>query len=454
MDYKYFVDYVHMPCCVMSVEKLPDDRYGEIRIICSNQAYKDVMGPAYYDNMIYYELVPKDNKFEDFVYRAAVLKQRMHSYVETKALGCWTDQTMIPLESDDPGMGYCQFIFEFTQLPESERMANVSMDVAETVIKSCVKLMNTDDFRSSVGGVLDDIMSFSGAQGSRIMLVDHDDRDAIVFAERNAENAWPTRGDEDLITYDLICTREDMIGVSNAVIVKDEHDMDALEETNPFWAGTLREVGVTSLVLIPLRRESAVIGYLYAVNFDVDKVVEIKELIELLSFFLSSEISNYMLMRKLERIGLVDALTGLGNRYAMTQRVNELKAMEPVPEYGIVSIDLNGLKQVNDMEGHEAGDDFIRKATMLLREVFSERDIFRLGGDEFTVIITGISRDDFKEKVKELKSKETAGDDVSFAVGVFWSDGSTDLITAFRNADKAMYDDKKNYYINNPDKRR
>ena len=114
MDYKKFVDYVHMPCCVMSVEKLPDDRYGEIRIICSNQAYKDTMGPAYYDNMLYYELVPKDNEFEDFVYRAAVLKQRMHSYVETKALGCWTDQTMIPLESDDPGMGYCQFIVEFT----------------------------------------------------------------------------------------------------------------------------------------------------------------------------------------------------------------------------------------------------------------------------------------------------------------------------------------------------
>ena len=111
MDFQHFVDGVDMPCCVMSVQKTAEDTCGEIRIIAANRRYKKTMGPAYYDGMLYSELVPKDNKFEDYCYRAAILKQRMHAYVETRALGCWTDQTLIPLGSDREDVGYWQFVF-------------------------------------------------------------------------------------------------------------------------------------------------------------------------------------------------------------------------------------------------------------------------------------------------------------------------------------------------------
>ena len=122
MDFQKFVDSVAMPCCVISVEKTGESSWGEIRIVSANHAYKNVMGPAYYDNMLYSELVPQDNKFEDFCYRAAILQQRMHAYVETKALNCWTDQTLIPLSSNQGNIGYCQFIFEFTQGAEAEKI--------------------------------------------------------------------------------------------------------------------------------------------------------------------------------------------------------------------------------------------------------------------------------------------------------------------------------------------
>ena len=98
---------IDMPCCVLSVEKTTR----EIRILVANDPYKNTMGSGYYDGMVYLELVPKDNKFEDYCYRAAILKQRMHAYVETKALGAWTDQTLIPLKSERDDIGYCQFIF-------------------------------------------------------------------------------------------------------------------------------------------------------------------------------------------------------------------------------------------------------------------------------------------------------------------------------------------------------
>ena len=79
MEFQAFVNTVDMPCCVLSVEKAGEESWGEIRIVVANRAYRDTMGPAYHDNMIYSELVPQDNKFEDYCYRAAVLKQRMHA---------------------------------------------------------------------------------------------------------------------------------------------------------------------------------------------------------------------------------------------------------------------------------------------------------------------------------------------------------------------------------------
>ncbi len=66
-------DQYKMPCCVMSVEKTPAGTCREIHIIAANEAYKNTMGPKYYDGMPYQELVPQDNKFEDYCFRAAIL---------------------------------------------------------------------------------------------------------------------------------------------------------------------------------------------------------------------------------------------------------------------------------------------------------------------------------------------------------------------------------------------
>lgn len=456
-DYQIFTEYIGMPCCVMSVEKKEDGSCGEIRIIAANKAYRETMGPAYYDGMIYSELVPQDNKFEDYCYRAAVLGQKMHAYVETKALNAWTDQTLIPLESDREDAGYCQFIFEFTEMPEADRMAAVNAETAEKVIEACIKLMGSDDFKAALDETVDVIIDASDAKGGRIMLLDHNLRKPVILSDRSDEAYWAAKivdDTGDVITYDLLCRWESLIGVSNAVIVKDEHDMDELEAMDPEWVRSMREGGVTSLVLVPLRRDNAVIGYLYVVNFDVEKIVEVKELTELMGFFLTSEIVNYLLVNKLDHISKIDALTGINNRRAMIERMKDLTASCGAVPFGVINIDLNGLKRVNDLQGHDAGDRLIIQAGEILRKVFYDDDIFRTGGDEFIVITNDIDRDTFDRKVGRLRRDVLKNSEVSFAMGTFWTDGSTDITTAFRNADETMYADKQLFYEIHPELRR
>ena len=111
MDFQNLVDMYEMAAAVLSVEKTEDGHWGEIRIVRANLQYKQIMGPNYRDDMIYSELIPKELNFEDFCFRCAVNKQHLHSYVDTKSMGLWTDATYIPLSKSFDTDKLCYFIF-------------------------------------------------------------------------------------------------------------------------------------------------------------------------------------------------------------------------------------------------------------------------------------------------------------------------------------------------------
>lgn len=453
VNFQTFVDMVDIPCCVMSVEKTEKETCGEIRILAANQVYKAIMGPGYHDGMVYHELVPRDNKFEDYCFRAAILKQRMHAYVETKALHSWTDQTLIPLASDSDRIGYCQFIFEFTREAETERMAAVSVNTANAVVKACLTLIRSENFEASLSEVLRVIMDEAEAKVGQILLIDHENGRAVNLCRVLSADAEPLLDvSVQTITYELLCSWEKLIGVSNAIIIQNEQDMEQIWQLNPEWAESMEKNHVRTLVLVPLRRSKEVIGYLYVLNFNTERTVEVKELVELMSFVLGSEIYNHLLLRKLEEISQIDSLTGIRNRRAMKEKMKILQ--ENGACYGVVNIDLNGLKVVNDRDGHEAGDRMLIQGSELLSKVFYQEDLFRTGGDEFVVITDGISREAFDRKVERLRRDVAKNANISFAIGDFWTDGTMDMREAFKIADEKMYADKKAFYDRHPEMRR
>lgn len=464
IDYQSFTNCVAMPCCVVSVEKR-GNKYGEIRIVCANQAYKDIMGPAYCDGMIYSELVPRDSTFEDYVCRAAVLKQRIHAYVETKALGAWTDQTLIPLESDREDLGYCQIIVEFTPEAEAARLARVNLAAAEAALQAAIhlNLQGAEHYNEALKEALDVIIEAADAKAGRIIACDHESRRVNILCEKIRDcGTWQSRRTgqgKDRMSYELMTGWEEMIDDSNIYEIKDEQDMERLADLNPAWAANLRDSGVTSLILRPLRRDNQVIGYLYVDNFDVTRIVEVKELTELMGVFLTAEIANDQLLKQLERMSRKDPLTGVGNRRAMIERMHALpldlhpETSVPFP-YGIINIDLNGLKTVNDLEGHDAGDRHLVQAGEILRKIFYEEDLYRTGGDEFMVITRDIDRSTFDYKVERLHRDVEKNADISFAIGAYWNGGSDSVTDAFRKADEMMYKDKEAFYERNPELRR
>ena len=83
-----------------------------------------------------------------------------------------------------------------------------------------------------------------------------------------------------------------------------------------------------------------------------------------------------------------DALTGLGNRYAFEKCLDDIYTSDiDGTNYQLLMCDVNGLKYVNDTFGHDVGDELIRSAANLLRGIYGQDRCFRIGGDEFTVVL-------------------------------------------------------------------
>ena len=160
-------------------------------------------------------------------------------------------------------------------------------------------------------------------------------------------------------------------------------------------------------------------------------------------------------MSSLEEMSTIDSLTQVNNRNAMNRRVDRIISGADKPAaIGVVMADLNGLKPINDEKGHDAGDKLLSNAAALLKIVFGDNEIYRIGGDEFMVFCPDALPGDLEIKIAQLKALADSTPDVSFAVGFECTDGDYNIRRVMQIADEKMYDDKEEYYRLHTDKDR
>lgn len=138
-----------------------------------------------------------------------------------------------------------------------------------------------------------------------------------------------------------------------------------------------------------------------------------------------------------------DSLTGLLNRQAYYADINR----NPEDITALVSIDMNGLKKINDNLGHAAGDDALITISICFNRALKRRQSgFRIGGDEFVIICRKNTKGEVEQLVERIKSYvgETK---YSCSVGYCYSDdGSKSIDEMLKESDEMMYEDKAEHY--------
>ena len=150
----------------------------------------------------------------------------------------------------------------------------------------------------------------------------------------------------------------------------------------------------------------------------------------------------------------IDGLTGLNNRVAYEEHVSRLEdeIRGGTADFAIALFDVNSLKEVNDKYGHKKGDEVIRSASFALQNTFREGKLYRIGGDEFLVILER-SYAELLPKLASLRENQ-AGISISAGSAVFNRETDRAYRTVFNRADMAMYNDKREYYLTHGDRRR
>lgn len=145
----------------------------------------------------------------------------------------------------------------------------------------------------------------------------------------------------------------------------------------------------------------------------------------------------------LKRLSYEDALTGVYNRNRFIEVLNEADNHK-FSHLGVAYFDLNGLKIVNDLHGHSAGDELICSVATHLWKVFENR-VYRTGGDEFVVVDTELDKIEFIRAVR-MAERNMKSDGISFSTGISWRDSDWNMEEQFEEADKLMYQQKRSFY--------
>ena len=177
---------------------------------------------------------------------------------------------------------------------------------------------------------------------------------------------------------------------------------------------------------------------------------------------LAAMIINHLSMKKWEtkavkerddarEVAYKDPLTGVGSKHAYVEY--ERKMAERIynndnVEFGVIVCDVNGLKNINDTLGHKAGDIYIQDACRLICDYFKHSPVFRVGGDEFAIILQGKDFDNRHELLKELNKvieKNVGTTNVVASLGLAEFDPMTDntFHAVFTKADARMYERKQ-----------
>ena len=193
----------------------------------------------------------------------------------------------------------------------------------------------------------------------------------------------------------------------------------------------------------------------YNINLDYDKDDEVGRLTSTFKRLTSHMKEN---ITALNRRAYVDALTSVRNKRAYADYLEELQTCideeKEKMEFAVGVFDCDDLKQINDKYGHDRGDIYLKTASSLMCRVFQHCPVFRIGGDEFSVIL---QNDAFLEKeslVKEFnwamaETNDTAKNPweqvrVSFGLAVYDPEHDGAVIDVVRRADKNMYENKRN----------
>ena len=335
-----------------------------------------------------------------------------------------------------------EIAFDITERELQKQELKNMLDV-QTLITNCVRMLYAvDDLDQTINAVLTQIGEFLVSDRAYVFEI----KDELM----NNTHEWTAPGIspqlEKLQQLDLSLISDWLpFFEKNDCIIID--DVEQLQKTNPAAYATLHAQEITSLIAAPIFLDNKLAGYIGIDNYDSEKIKNSSYLLLSMSIFLSYAIRHRNHVDMLHRLSYHDLLTNALNRNAFMDVLSQFRPGQ-YASAGIIYIDINGMKEINDFYGHHQGDKILITTVAKVFNLFKPDELFRIGGDEFVIITYDLTETDFYEKFNLLRNIfcEKTNLPFSIATGSCWGKSPSDLNSLLQQADSAMYTDKKKFY--------
>lgn len=335
-----------------------------------------------------------------------------------------------------------EIAFDITERELQKQELKNMLDV-QTLITNCVRMLYAvDDLDQTINAVLTQIGEFLVSDRAYVFEI----KDELM----NNTHEWTAPGIspqlEKLQQLDLSLISDWLpFFEKNDCIIID--DVEQLQKTNPAAYATLHAQEITSLIAAPIFLNNKLAGYIGIDNYDSEKIKNSSYLLLSMSIFLSYAIRHRNHVDMLHRLSYHDLLTNALNRNAFMDVLSQFRPGQ-YASAGIIYIDINGMKEINDFYGHHQGDKILITTVAKVFNLFKPDELFRIGGDEFVIITYDLTETDFYEKFNLLRNIfcEKTNLPFSIATGSCWVKSPSDLNSLLQQADSAMYADKKKFY--------
>lgn len=335
-----------------------------------------------------------------------------------------------------------EIAFDITELELQKQELKNMLDV-QTLITNCVRMLYAvDNLDQTINAVLTQIGEFLVSDRAYVFEI----KDELM----NNTHEWTAPGIspqlEKLQQLDLSLISDWLpFFEKNDCIIID--DVEQLQKTNPAAYATLHAQEITSLIAAPIFLDNKLAGYIGIDNYDSEKIKNSSYLLLSMSIFLSYAIRHRNHVDMLHRLSYHDLLTNALNRNAFMDVLSQFRPGQ-YASAGIIYIDINGMKEINDFYGHHQGDKILITTVAKVFNLFKPNELFRIGGDEFVIITYDLTETDFYEKFNLLRNIfcEKTNLPFSIATGSCWVKSPSDLNSLLQQADSAMYTDKKKFY--------
>ena len=334
---------------------------------------------------------------------------------------------------------YCGFyITKVRRISKKSNELNEDLNVSNTLIQ-CVRKLSNDLYKeSTIDEILQIICEFYQAERCYVLDLDMDNKKV------NGIFDYGKRHDDIHIEnmVRLCLGHTDLINqfFENQKSYYIEDVTHEIPYTSPIYASFMQQK-IHSIIVVPFMDHKQIKG-VFAVDNPKQNYYQ-KDFLESLCFFIKTAMEREKEKTKLKNLSYVDSLTYAQNRNHFNEYLEQNRNKE-LHSLGVIYLDLNGLKEINDKMGHIAGDTLIISASYALQEIFLDNS-YRVGGDEFVVIEQDVSEllffDQYAKLLKRMKELE-----ISVATGCVWKETCPNLSETLQEADQKMYEDKKRYY--------